>query len=497
MRAAPGQGRLEDLARVAHPKLRFEELLRHALDVDSEMPPALRHQTLAVRALLRGDEDLLRDRLDDALAAEGSPDRLDLATGVCKAAYRVGPLQDVRAMVPAVMAWEGGRHPNQIRLTRVQAALTLGADHVLEGSDPAAGLERRQVVLGRRAPGHAGLPGAGTFELEADGVPAAEGPRSTRLFQDEAAAREHVETTIRGWDRSASQSSRLRVHRLRWCVFTALKPVPMYERHGQLVAIGDTLEIYHHARWVGQTLARRPVEDVAEATVLPRVGYGNFYHRLVDSVATLLALEAAGHLRDRVYVGDDLMQFAALLSRVGIDPSRLTRYDGDAAIRVRDADVVSIATNARTKVALARRTIGRLGPPSGERVPIYISRRRAQRRPLVNEEAVERIAVEEGYSVVYPEELTLEEQVELARRASVIAGPHGAGLSLSLFAQDGLRMVELMPDFYIVDFFYRLANRCGYEYSVGVGEAAPGADQPFAWRVDPDVLRRALAYAVR
>lgn len=76
---------------------------------------------------------------------------------------------------------------------------------------------------------------------------------------------------------------------------------------------------------------------------------------------------------------------------------------------------------------------------------LYISRLAARARPLENEEEVARIASSLGYEVVDPGRLSFRDQIRLFSGASIVAGPHGAGLANAAFCQPGATMIELRP----------------------------------------------------
>ena len=80
----------------------------------------------------------------------------------------------------------------------------------------------------------------------------------------------------------------------------------------------------------------------------------------------------------------------------------------------------------------------------GER--IYISRRKANRRKLVNQESVEQKLMEHGFEIVCMEDYSFMEQISIANHAKVIAGIHGAGLCNVLFMENEGKVLELAPD---------------------------------------------------
>lgn len=80
---------------------------------------------------------------------------------------------------------------------------------------------------------------------------------------------------------------------------------------------------------------------------------------------------------------------------------------------------------------------------------IFVSRsQRYQRRTCRNAQQVESVFAERGFTIVYPEDLDLSEQVGIFRAAKVIAGFGGSGLFNMMFAQNLQSMVILNHDSY-------------------------------------------------
>ena len=80
---------------------------------------------------------------------------------------------------------------------------------------------------------------------------------------------------------------------------------------------------------------------------------------------------------------------------------------------------------------------------SGSQEKIYISRGRAGKRRIVNEDEVMSLVRRFGFETIYAEELSFEEQVRVCSRARYIVSNHGAGLTNILFMREGNSVLEL------------------------------------------------------
>jgi hypothetical protein len=74
---------------------------------------------------------------------------------------------------------------------------------------------------------------------------------------------------------------------------------------------------------------------------------------------------------------------------------------------------------------------------------VYVSRKRATKRRIANEEEVIDVLKEFGFQIVYAEDVTFDEQVEIYSRARFLLSNHGAGLTNMLFMPEGSSVLEL------------------------------------------------------
>jgi hypothetical protein len=98
----------------------------------------------------------------------------------------------------------------------------------------------------------------------------------------------------------------------------------------------------------------------------------------------------------------------------------------------------------------------------GER--LYISRGKARRRLVSNEDALWSQLEQQGFSRVYLEDYTWAQQINAFRHARVIVAPHGAGLANLIFCRPGTRVVEFFHPAYVNPCFWRLAALRGLDY---------------------------------
>lgn len=77
---------------------------------------------------------------------------------------------------------------------------------------------------------------------------------------------------------------------------------------------------------------------------------------------------------------------------------------------------------------------------------IYISRTKAGRRKIANEEEILPLLQSLRFEIVYCEDMSLSEQIHLFSQAAILVSNHGAGLTNMLFMHTGAAVLELRYD---------------------------------------------------
>lgn len=118
--------------------------------------------------------------------------------------------------------------------------------------------------------------------------------------------------------------------------------------------------------------------------------------------------------------------------------------------------------------------------------PIWISRKKASRRHIINEHETLPFLRAYGFKVVYLEDLSFSQQIELVRQASILAGPHGAGLSLMIAMSPGTTIVEVRSENdSINNCYFNMAASLGMSYYYA--EAKPAyLDGQYHLAIDSD-----------
>lgn len=227
---------------------------------------------------------------------------------------------------------------------------------------------------------------------------------------------------------------------------------------------------------------------------------GHFGHFVLEGLARLWALDhlsarRRARLRFLVYE-PELRPFAReLLELTGVPADRIVHAAPvDRVGRLITADP-AMSTHYWITEPMQRvwwrATAGLSGVPTRR---VYLSRRAARQRILVNEEEIEAVFAEAGFEIVRPETLALREQVELAHSASHLAGAVGSQMYLAAFQQPGASTLVLAPpNFYLKDdVLLASVGRRQLDVLFGSQINLSKPKQSRGWSIDADRVRAAV-----
>ncbi len=131
---------------------------------------------------------------------------------------------------------------------------------------------------------------------------------------------------------------------------------------------------------------------------------------------------------------------------------------------------------------------------------IYISRKNIKNRPLINEEQCEEAFKKHGFTVIYPEKLQVQEQIQFYAHATRIAGCSGSAMHNVVYSQrpETLKTLFLYPEEFASRRAYSiLEGAYGRAFYSVVGTFVPNKNKPVntvngAWTIDIGNLNTAI-----
>jgi capsular polysaccharide biosynthesis protein len=245
-----------------------------------------------------------------------------------------------------------------------------------------------------------------------------------------------------------------------------------------------------------QSLRQETVSLIAD-------GHGNYYHWMFDVLPRLAALERES-LPHRHYLVTqehpfhrqtlDLLQIPAGARTAAVS----RRFYTAAELLVPLAPLGVSPENVRfVRNLLLERTGLAETLPANER--IYISRRRANSRRVLNEEELYPLLQKHRFRVCYPEQLSLSQQMLLFHGAETVLAPHGAAWTNLIFARPGALALEIVPEGLestrsgAYHLYERLAAVAGVGYErIMAGTSRSGHPHAGDLRLEPETLEKVL-----
>ena len=194
-----------------------------------------------------------------------------------------------------------------------------------------------------------------------------------------------------------------------------------------------------------------PLVRIEEPCILMG-GDDNYSHWLTRNLIKLCLLEESrGWASLPLLINEDLRGYQQqYLEMLGIAPERLLKVPRNILIACRELDVPTLLRNhpqMRRGIEWLRAKVGPwMNRPSPAGARIYVSRRDTLNRRLVNEEELFSELRKRGFSRIVPGEMSVPEQVTAFANASVIVGPHGAGLTNMIFSPPAASVVEICSE---------------------------------------------------
>lgn len=239
----------------------------------------------------------------------------------------------------------------------------------------------------------------------------------------------------------------------------------------------DNQRVSNLQRWKFFWAAHRTTRP----TLLVRKSKWNYYHWLIEGLP--LAIRGVNFYHDLLVLLDpkvptyatdalEILGIESEIRRGWVKPKTLVLpVGGSEGPWPHPHDVAAIRD-----AFLGPESVDRKATPSGNK--LYISRKHST-RALDDEAEVETLLEQEGFTVVYAEELSFAEQIDLFSHASTVVANHGAGMTNLMFAPRGTQVIEIASRNNPNYCFENLSKVIGHTYARVF--AAPGKffDQAF------------------
>lgn len=197
---------------------------------------------------------------------------------------------------------------------------------------------------------------------------------------------------------------------------------------------------------------------------------------------------------------DRLMEYLDLL---GIDCSKVVKHHRNFCYKLEHAVIPSLQNallylDAETRLFYSQLR-EKYGVPQKRENKFFISRlkhgsRALNYRVLKNEKELEDTLIDSGFQSIYPEQLSVQEQIKVFSSAGVIVGPSGSALFNCVYCHPGTVVIDIESQPFHLDNHAALFTSYGVNYAFLAGNPDPLDSRPVHrnWTVNVPALMKCL-----
>jgi capsular polysaccharide biosynthesis protein len=225
--------------------------------------------------------------------------------------------------------------------------------------------------------------------------------------------------------------------------------------------------------------------DACVALLSARSAHNNYFHWLFESLPRFHLIKQAGYTNNEIdffLVSSTELDFQReTLEILGLPSKKIISGVEKPYLHVKELLATSVPPfDGRIQpwvCEFLRSTFLNLKPSSLQKIScsltqkLYISRKRASKRGILNENDVIDFLEKEGFLIVHLEDLSTSEQVEIFKKSCCIISSHGAGLSNLVFCNPKSKVIEIFSPNYIEPLYWYLCNLVNLEYFYFLGQA--------------------------
>jgi hypothetical protein len=215
----------------------------------------------------------------------------------------------------------------------------------------------------------------------------------------------------------------------------------------------------------------RMLEGRTAVAVTPEAP-GNYYHWLIDLLPRLCLIRSVEGFEpfDYLLVNGSRAPYEEIsLRALGVPLEKISYVDGHDRFQIEKVTIPSMDHHSKViapwkvqTLCAVRDSMPRTAGARPRR--LYISRKSAAVRRVVNEPELANILCEARFRIVELEFLSWPEQIALFSDAEVVVAPHGAALANTVFCQPGALLAEISTRSGYRDYYLRLAVSSGVRY---------------------------------
>jgi capsular polysaccharide biosynthesis protein len=195
-----------------------------------------------------------------------------------------------------------------------------------------------------------------------------------------------------------------------------------------------------------------PQTSNLKSAVLASTYYGNvnYYHFLIELIPKILFFYDVIKNYEKIIINGPVKPFVSEVFNFLKLESKLIIMNNEKSYRVKDLIILGplseMSIPSKLQVSLVKSRFLKNNSTSDPTLKVYISRKEAKNRRVVNENEIEEFFIRMGFMIIQAEKLSFEEQINLFKSTNVLVGFHGAGLTNMIFMNSNTKVIEMVKD---------------------------------------------------
>jgi len=203
------------------------------------------------------------------------------------------------------------------------------------------------------------------------------------------------------------------------------------------------------------------------------VSSGNYGHWMIDGLSRLLLIKKTMDLSEIDYIATPEFRYGfqqESLEAFGFTPDQFIEISALECVQFEQLVCTSAPRGISSTICPGwivdeyRKLIPNKSPVQTKKRRLYVSRKDAASRNLINEDAVITLLEQYGFESVQLSEYDFNEKIALFQQSESVVGLTGAGLTNIMFCDKGTKLLELFPPSFIHYLYSSIATHLDLDY---------------------------------
>jgi hypothetical protein len=211
----------------------------------------------------------------------------------------------------------------------------------------------------------------------------------------------------------------------------------------------------------------------------------NYSHFILETLPRLYIISKSGIVPDYYIIPGNKEFHKEFYELIGIDPNKILILEPNLVVQAENLIITTLLNNweytTYRDFKIPKRNwlnswlkeyyqsyYNKIEPKFNKH--IYISRKIASNRHIVNEDELIEIINKHNFEVIYLENYSVIEKAQLFKSATCIVSIHGAGLANTIFCNPNCTILEILSKDYLDPHYRMMAHILGLKYNYLVGE---------------------------